>query len=146
MVERALGRDALPPFPDDDGDLGLVIELLGFGRPEDRLAVPDQGVGHPQEDARKRGQRRIVVFLVPVGVVDADADGLFRPRDRPPIGDLVEAEIGRSTVRGGFRPAPCVLAEEVHQPGRFRHARPEVDHPGAVDDAEGLPPRGLEGQ
>src|SRR5258708_7044809 len=57
MAQRRLARNAPAGLADDDGHLALVVEALGFLRPEHRLAAADLAVGEAGEDHRMRRRR-----------------------------------------------------------------------------------------
>ena len=141
MIRRVFGRDAPPALTDDQPDLALVVELLRFAGADERLAVPDHRVRHAQEDARiARGLGAVLVFLVAVGVVDTDADDLFRVWDgfeEPDVGQRVihwraggrVAEFGQRLALDGVSQIP-VLAVEPDA---------EINDPVAADGAERRP-------
>ena len=73
--KRLLTRNAAAAPADDYGQFALVIEALGFQRPDHRLAAADLAVGEAGEDHRMR--RGGVAALGEVGgIVDADAEDL----------------------------------------------------------------------
>src|SRR2546423_2479961 len=73
----------LAPFlADHQRDLALVIELLRYARPHQWLARADERARRAEEHAgifRLGGA--VLVLLVAVGVVHADAENLFRKQD-----------------------------------------------------------------
>ena len=72
-------RDPPPRGPDHDRDLAFVVELSRLGRTQQVRAVPDERPRKAREHARVLRRRgAVLVFLVAVAVVDADADDLLR--------------------------------------------------------------------
>jgi hypothetical protein len=70
--------DMLGGGPDDDAELGLVVDLRGLLRQDDRLPVSDQRVGPLGEEQRRLRKVLTALFGVVV-VVEPDADDLARP-------------------------------------------------------------------
>src|SRR5438874_12152550 len=96
-------RDAAAGFADDHRDLGLVVQVLGFARTDDRLLVADLRLGHAQEDRRLLGVVAAGLDDV-VLIVEADADDLVRVRDhRQPrdVGFAVIRRLGQMLRRLG---------------------------------------------
>src|SRR5690606_12467124 len=52
VLERPFGRHASGAFADHDGEIALVVELDGLGRPHDRLEVADEAAREAHEDHR----------------------------------------------------------------------------------------------
>ena len=78
-IEGAFARNVSPATADHQRDLAFIVELLRHARALDRLLVPDQRGGRAAEQARiLRGRGGVFVFIVALGVVDADAPDFLR--------------------------------------------------------------------
>jgi hypothetical protein len=90
-------RDVAPGLPDHEHQFTLVIELRRRARTHKRRVVPDQGTWRAHEHARVF-RRVLAVFIlgVTVRIVHADADDLFRRRDRRLPNDRIERMIRRT--------------------------------------------------
>src|SRR6185437_5500815 len=136
IVAGIAGDHALPiglldvpaGLSDNDGKLALVIKSLRGFRRDQVLAVADLAVGEANKDDRLL-RRLAPAFGDMRHVVEADAEDLFRIRDRRQQGDGIELEIGL-LARVGFQRGE--LRERVTQAGRLG---PTIDHARAVDDA-----------
>ena len=95
VVERAGRRDAPRRRPDDDPELDLEVERVGPLRPDDRVAVGDDGIGELREQERARGERPATLAGV-LAVVEPDADDLARDGDRRDRLDVVEGDPRRA--------------------------------------------------
>ena len=73
---------------------------MGALRPDDRLAVADDGVGELREEERP-GRDRPAALGGVVPVVEPDADDLARDRERRDELDVVERDAGRAVERRG---------------------------------------------
>ena len=87
MAEGGGLRDAPPTCADDDGDLALVIQLLGLWRAGQGHAVTYKAARETGEEGHVgRGLFPVFIFGVAVGEIDADADDFFGVGDRDIIG------------------------------------------------------------
>ncbi len=103
MVQSRTFRNVPAGLADDQDQFALVIELRRGTRPDQRHPVADKGTWRAHEHAGIfRGVLAILVFGVAVRVIHADADDLFRRRDRRQPGDRIERMI-RLMARGFFR-------------------------------------------
>ena len=94
VLVRVSLRNTSPGFADDQHDLAFVIELVRFWRVQYRLLVTDQRFAAAHEHARVLGQGAAVLVLrIPVRVVHADADDLFRVRDHRQKFEAVQRKI-----------------------------------------------------
>ena len=135
VVERVGLGDFLGALADDEGDLGLVVDLAAVGGQRDRGSGRGQRVAVLAEDRRAGGHLHAALGRV-LAVVEADADDLVRVGDRGEEGD------GRARVRrrpAVPEPRPQVLdpagGEQLPQPAPVRLAqqRPGVDDPVALE-------------
>jgi len=78
---HALGRDAAADPSDHDGELALVVEVLGLGRVHDRLERTDHG-GVRLEEQQRVLRHRIAQFRCVLGVVAPDPNDLAARNDR----------------------------------------------------------------
>ena len=121
VIERVALRDVPAGLADDQHQLALIIELRRGARAHQRRVVADKGARRAHEHARIfRRVLAVLVFGVAVRVVDADADDLFRRRDRRLPGDRVERMVRLSAAR---------LPRRVSSARRRRWLRAASDSP-----------------
>ena len=98
-------RNAPSRFADHQHDLAFVIELAGFARDHQRLAMRHQRQRRPHEHRWiLRRVRTVLVLRVAIPVIHADAKDLGRIFDRKTETNLVEPVIGRRRGRRFSRP------------------------------------------
>src|SRR3984885_13706230 len=141
---RREGRFRLDPAAaraDHNDNLALIIELRGLQRPDNRLAKSHQRRMGPHEQARiLRPLAAVLVFLVPLGVVDSDAEvariasnGLEDLHIRKRIVILVERrDTPPGTHESRTNERQCI-GDVVSQP------RTEVNDSVRPQSADGLP-------
>ena len=119
---RSFG-DAAAGLADHEHDLALVFELLGFGRPQDRLIVRDEAIRRLEEHAGilrlgvAAGRRQ---FGVTVGVVHPDAENFFAAHDRRQQFRLAKREIRPHPGRNLFDLVESARTQHIEnrrQPG-----------------------------
>src|SRR5262249_14796474 len=130
-VARALARDVAAGAADHQRDLALVVELLRHLRPHQRLAVRDQRVGRAIEHAGILRHVGIVEIEIAVGVVDADAEDLFRRHQRRQQLDLGERVVGPYAEQRSARLMQRMRPQQVDQ-GRVPRAEAEAQVAHAV--------------
>jgi hypothetical protein len=124
--------DAPAGLTDDERDLALVFELLGFRRPQDRRVVANQRVRRLEEHA---GIFSLLVAAglgqlgVAVGVVHADAEDLFAARHR-----RQQFHLGQRKIRPHARNHALDLAYRLG-PQHVQHRLQARGEPGLqIDD------------
>jgi hypothetical protein len=80
-LQRPLARHVAAQPADDDGELGLVVDVRAAGRQRDRVPGPDHR-GVRLEEHHRVGRRLAAHLGHVVGVVLADADHLARQHGR----------------------------------------------------------------
>ena len=144
MIGPIGGGDAPARLADHHDDLALVIELRTLGRPHQRLAMRDERFRETHEQARIAGRSGAVfVFLMALGIVDADAEAFAEVGQRLFEHDVAERVIrARSGVRRQNRQrsfAPGAAQQIVE--ARIVSLKPSTDihDPVVVIEAEGRP-------
>src|SRR5690606_16949982 len=99
MTHRLLPRDAPAGPANDDDELAFPVEHVRFLRLDDRLLVPDLGVG-PAREQRGIGGCRPAGLLAVFMVVEADADDLPRIGDDGEIPDPRQLVVRLLALRG----------------------------------------------
>ncbi len=124
-----------PCLADHQHDLALIVELRGGARAHQRCVVADEGARRAHEHARIfRRVLAVLVLGIAVGIVDADADDLFRRGHRRQPDDVTERVIGRAA--GGLFGEARELSCRDHLAQRrivLGVARGEIDD-AAIDD------------
>jgi hypothetical protein len=121
---------------DHDGDLAFVVELLGNLRPHQLLARADHGVRRAIEHARIFRIVGDIIVGAAIGIIDADAEDLFRRQERRQQLDLAEWHVGAHAGGGGFRLIQRLGAEHVDQGGKAAQSRAQIDDALADDRAK----------
>ena len=114
---------------DHKDDLALIIELRRFRWTDQLRAVPNEGSRRTKEQARIFGQLRIVfVFVVAVGVVDADAENLLGRHHRWQQFNLGQRQIRTDVFDRFSHLVQRTGAHHFQQGVKARHAEADVDH------------------
>src|ERR1700722_13296385 len=116
VIERLALRD-MPAGPaDHEHQFAFIVELDGCLRPYQRCFVADKRTRRAEEHARIFWRvRAVFIFGVAIGVIDANADGFFRRRNRRPPCNGLERMI-RWKSRGVLgKSGQCVGGDDLSQ-------------------------------
>ena len=138
-LERAILGYVLAVAADHDGDFALVVELLGNLWADEILPGADQRIRRAVKHARIFRIIGDIIVRAAVGVIDADAEDLFRRRKRRQQLDFGERHVGPHAGRGGFGLIERLGAEYLAQGLEAVQPRPQIDDAVADHHAETRP-------